>query len=497
MITSPHIAALFPKLDTVKLELSYPVSSVVSAGIGLGSLVLQDKFMSSTDSFSQAIVLADPIRFDLLSYLPSIAGIISRNEDPSSHIAIVCRARGLPIVNVDESFFTEISSKTQGAISQCAISTFAKTISFGAFTLDRSQYIYNRSVILNKLHGKLPFSLTSNADTADDVALAVACGFKKFWPRSETLLYSPEVLAAFRTLLINPTIEFSDNFKRLHQSSIVDLLLATKGHRLVFRLLDPPAHEFLPQLDDNNTINQLSKQALLSSDVVKKILSELREDNPMIGHRGVRLLMTHPLLLKAQVCALCDAWLSLSDAEKPPFVEIFVPFVITALELKIIKHRIFEIIRCDTTLPQSKIKFGTMIETPAIMDYPHEVAPMVDFVSYGTNDLTATHYALSRGNCYRAFLNAYINDGLIDTDPFCEFTPHLINKIITFSDALREKNPSIEIDTCGEQSLGRNIWSAVRANAFTSISIGVENLPVMLDNMYTEGYLNEQYESTI
>lgn len=494
MKSSRQHKSLFPVLTILDLKHSYPLVSIASAGIAVGKLTNQDFLMSGGACSAELVVVATKIQPDLLSYLDLIVAVISTEEDPSSHVSIVCRAKGIPIVNIDKATFGEIQI-LNGQIIQCAIDTFSRKLLFGSFLLDRTSHIKIRSKILSDLHGVLPFSITSNADTADDVKNAVACGFRKFWPRSETLLYSQDVLPVFRALLIRPTPTLAERFKELHQESIVALLRAAGATRLVFRLLDPPAHEFLPHSDDARAIQELSAQTGLTADEVKDVLISMQEDNPMMGHRGARLLLTHPSLLEAQVRALCDAWLSLEDGKKPHFVEIFVPFVITSAELMALRTRIFFVIQKMTVVPMSIVKFGTMIETPAILECANDIAPLIDFASYGTNDLAAIFYGLSRGDCYRTYLRRYIEDKLIEVDPLFEFAPHLLKRIINFSAELRAVKPIIEIDTCGEQAVGSNIWNAVKEGAFDSISIGVENLPAFLENMRIQGYVNEYYQA--
>lgn len=487
------LSSLYPTLTVIEVTHEYPVASIPAHGVESGRLIDQHSFLLAHSSHEQCVVLASSIRPDILSHINRLAAIISLREDSSSHLSIVCRSKGIPIVNVSTDVLVDLSSLTHQYV-QCAVSTFQQRIYCGLFHLDKLTHLTRRRLILDGLHGKLPFDITSNADTAEDVSKAVSCGFRKFWPRSETLLYTPTVLNVFRSLLVFPSAELSALFKAAHQASIVALLKSASSGRLVFRLLDPPGHEFVPDADDTTAMGHIASLAEKSLAEVRAALSAQREANPMIGYRGARLLLTHPYLLRAQVLALCDAWTSLPREEKPKFVEIFVPFIITHGELRELRSRIFSIIQDSTDIPLQTVRFGSMIETPSILEYPEEVAALTDFVSFGTNDLAAIFYGLSRGDCYEAYMRQYIELGLIEEDPFFEFSDALLRRIVTFSRVLRQANPNVEIDICGEQTMGSNIWRAVRERSFTSISIGVENLPAFLANMCKEKYINEKYE---
>lgn len=459
---------LYPQIIENNTTLKFESDRTIVIGTCCGSLTL-DQSLSFSKSAPKQVVLTKSPAHDLLTYIDFMSGVICESCDPSSHFAVVCRSLGVPIASVSPDTFAQITKYEEQKV---AINTLSSEILIGDVSIDDESHKELCRGIIENSSKSLNFSLTSNADTAADVAKATEYGFKKFWPRSEIMLYAPEILNTFRALLIEETPDLVDTFRVNHQAALKKLLNSAKRNRLVLRLLDPPAHEFLPSREDSRSIKEIAKLTGLSSDDVLSQLESLEEDNPMIGHRGSRLLLTRPALLEAQVRAMCDAWLELAEAQRPQYVEIFVPFIVTAAELAFVKKQVIEIIQTKTKLRLDQFSFGTMVETSGIMDQPEQIAELVDFVSFGTNDLTATHYALSRGDCYSAYMDKYIEWGLFKYDPFEELTDELVDIIIKFTKRLREAKPDIEIDTCGEHSVGYQIWKAIDAGAYSSISIG-------------------------
>jgi pyruvate,orthophosphate dikinase len=482
------ISSLYPNLLIDSIDQQFVIVGATADGVELGCLIGQEALLADGGlSTKRYVVLADTPRSELLSHGSMLAGVICLHEDPSSHFSIICRSNGVPIALVDPTAFPTLERQFGRT---CAIDTFASQILIGQLSINRADHVARRRQILQDLTGRIGFSISSNADTADDISLAVATGFTKSWPRSETLLYSPDTLPIFRGLLVAPSDELAERFKAKHCAAIRDLVLAASGNRLALRLLDPPAHEFLPQRDDTRGLAEIAQVCGLDQQTLRSRFELLTEQNPMIGHRGCRLLLTHPNLLTAQVQAVLEAWLSLKESERPQFVELFVPFVVTAAELALVKQRIFSIAAGYPDFSIDRLRFGAMIETASIFDYAADVARLVDFVSYGTNDLSGTYYALPRGDCYENFLKAYVAKGLFECDPLFELTDALTSRIIRFSDELRAANPGIEIDVCGEHALGANIWRAIRRNAFTSVSVGVGTLPQFLIRMQEQGIVD-------
>jgi pyruvate,orthophosphate dikinase len=161
----------------------------------------------------------------------------------------------------------------------------------------------------------------------------------------------------------------------------------------------------------------------------------------------------------------------------PPSVDILIPFVMVPAELRALKSAILQIASdlCGDRLPP--LRFGCMIEIPSLLLCPEEIAALVDFVSFGTNDLVALTYGISRGDSYERYLLEYLQTGILEEDPFLVLPAPIIRQICHFSGRLRAANPGVEIDFCGEQALATDLSSLIRSGALDSVSIGTACLP--------------------
>lgn len=485
---------LFPRLNINEINFEISDISFVSLGTTVGNLIDLPSFLDSPKMNS--VILCRTSSPQIMEYERYINGIICLHEDRSSHLSIISRSKGLPIIVVKHEIFYHLNSLLNDSSKQYEIAIDASNnrIVYGRIKMDESKYMENRKYILSQLNGKLPFTITSNADTPETIATAINSGFNKFWPRSETLLYYNESLLPFQAMILFRTKEYIEKFRMLHTSVIKSMYELASSKQIIFRLLDPPLHEFLPSIDDLIAIERLATHTSKSQQEVINRIKNTQENNPMIGCRGARLLITHEYILEIQILAIYNAWNSLNNKNKSDTIGIFVPFVITANEVKYIKKRILDIL-LKHNLDSSLLRFGIMIETTSILDYAKDIADVVDFVSFGTNDLTATYYALSRGDCYTQYLNEYINNSLLDEDPFAEMSIPMVEKVHKFIKELRQENSNLAIDICGEQTYGKCFWNNITKFGFDSISIGTENLVQLLDILVDKGYLDENYRS--
>jgi pyruvate,orthophosphate dikinase len=225
------------------------------------------------------------------------------------------------------------------------------------------------------------------------------------------------------------------------------------GRPVTVRLFDPPLHEFLPRSDED--VAETAGSLGLEPRALRLRLERIEEINPMLGHRGVRLLITYPEILKMQIEALC-AGLRAADARgaEPVSLEIMVPFVSTVSEVVEIKRQTYAILE-SAELPQrarERISFGTMIELPRATLRAGEIAAHVDFFSFGTNDLTQTTYGISRDDA-PAFLSAYQRKGIYEFDPFVTLDERGVGELIAIAiERGRNVHPGIRIGICGEHA---------------------------------------------
>jgi pyruvate, orthophosphate dikinase len=237
------------------------------------------------------------------------------------------------------------------------------------------------------------------------------------------------------------------------------VLSAMHGLPVVIRLIDPPLHEFLPSYDEliadvtalrirgNNPEELAEKEHLLQA------VGAMREQNPMLGLRGIRLGILYPGIIDMQVRAILSAAVELQQEGLDVRPEIMVPLVGTAEEMRFARARIEAV--AQDVLAETKVdlhyKIGTMIEIPRAALTADEIAQDAEFFSFGTNDLTQTTYGYSRDDAEGKFLLRYVEMGILPTNPFQELDRTGVGKLMQLAvQSGRATRPDLEIGICGE-----------------------------------------------
>lgn len=335
--------------------------------------------------------------------------------------------------------------------------------------------------------------IMANVDTPDGARVALSYGAKGIGLcRTERMFNAADRLPlVIDMILANNTEERETALAKLfpiQRDDFQQLFEAMSPHSVTVRLLDPPMHEFLPNenqlleeinalkhyltivkgqrvtLDTlNNQIDLPSPFNLLNEDVIieaiakkelmlKKVL-ELFEVNPMLGHRGVRLGLSHPEIYKMQIRSILEAAARCIKLRIPIEPEIMVPQVITAQELKKVKEFVEEIrIEVeDQYRVKLNFKFGTMIETVRACTRADYLAETAEFFSFGTNDLTQATFSFSREDAENKFLPFYEESGLLQNNPFETLDIHGVGKLMQMAVALgRSKRTDLKVGICGE-----------------------------------------------
>jgi len=220
---------------------------------------------------------------------------------------------------------------------------------------------------------------------------------------------------------------------------------------VTIRLLDPPLHEFLPDRDD--LVDELARLRASGRDDgevarlerVKARVEALHEQNPMLGTRGCRLGLQHPEIYEMQVRAIVRAARAVQGAK----VEIMHPLVGFAEELRRLRGMTEAIIEDEGG--DIDVTIGTMIEVPRAALTADEIAAQADFFSFGTNDLTQTTLAFSRDDAERGFLIHYLEDGVLQRNPFETLDQNGVGRLIEIATARgREAKPGLKLGICGE-----------------------------------------------
>ena len=242
-----------------------------------------------------------------------------------------------------------------------------------------------------------------------------------------------------------------DKLLPMQRKDFVDLFKAMSGYPVTIRLLDPPLHEFLPKSDQDimDTANAIG----IDHKTILNRLESMSETNPMLGHRGCRLAITHPEIYDMQVRAIFEATiLAEQETGDPTMPEIMIPFVSTKAELVFLKDRIEKIADEVANIHGARpaFKFGTMIELPRACLRAEDLAELSDFFSFGSNDLTQTTYGISRDDSAR-FLNSYTRRAIIPHDPFVSIDKDGVGELVKIAVQRGLKgNKNLSIGVCGE-----------------------------------------------
>ncbi len=301
--------------------------------------------------------------------------------------------------------------------------------------------------------------IRANADTPSDAKRARSFGAEGIGlMRTEHMFYgkgSDEPLFRLRKMIMSKTPE--ERRKAVEElypyvkKDIKGVLEAMDGLPVVMRLLDPPLHEFVPR--EKSKLDQLARDLNISLEELNQRAESLHESNPMMGHRGVRLGITYPEISTMQVRAILEAAAELVKEGKDPYPEIMVPVVAEARELqsqKEIVDTIYQEVLTKFNLKKIKYLYGTMIEIPRACLVANQIAQVVSFFSYGTNDLTQMGFGFSRDDI-GGFLPDYIKQGILPGDPFQSIDQTGIGELIKIGiERGRAVNPKLEVGICGE-----------------------------------------------
>ena len=235
------------------------------------------------------------------------------------------------------------------------------------------------------------------------------------------------------------------------RADFVELFEIMAGLPVTLRLLDPPLHEFLPE--GAAEIEALARVLDTDLTLLRRRIQDLREQNPMLGHRGVRLLLSYPEIVDMQARAVFEAVAEVAKTTgKPPIPEIMVPLVASRAELDLVKARIDAAaldVQRETGLTFA-YRVGTMIELPRAALKAGDIAASAEFFSFGTNDLTQTTFGISRDDSAR-FIGEYASKGIFPADPFVTLDVEGVGELIHLAvERGRAARPDIHLGICGE-----------------------------------------------
>ena len=389
-------------------------------------------------------------------------GILTARGGMTSHAAVVARAMGKPCVSGVSALQVNVKRKkcTLGGIQLKELDSISLDgttgqVIKGAVTLIQSRLTNNFTRMMIWAGEIRSLRIRANADTPHDALMARDFGAQGIGLcRTEHMFFDEERIFLVRKMIIagnrNSQDEALKNLLSIQRGDFTEIFKVMEGFPVTVRLLDPPLHEFLP--NSSAEIKNLAKKMKVSPGALGKKIENMKEVNPMLGHRGCRLGITFPDIYRMQVRAIVEAACRLIKKGIKVFPEIMVPLVAHVNEFKIVRELIIEVAEeaIQKTGVDLNYKIGTMIELPRAALTADEIAVEADFFSFGTNDLTQTAFGLSRDDS-GSFLNEYLEKGLLTHDPFVTVDEVGLGQLICIAVEKGKKvKPNIHLGVCGE-----------------------------------------------
>jgi len=305
----------------------------------------------------------------------------------------------------------------------------------------------------------------TNADTPHDSTQARQYGAEGIGLcRTEHMFFAEDRLPIVQEMILADSPEERmnalDKLLPFQKEDFKGIFEAMDGLPVTIRTLDPPLHEFLPERREiEKKMKELDKTDDLYDEKLTKYkkmlqrMDEMKEVNPMLGHRGCRLGIVYPEITEMQVRAIIEAACEVNKSGKKAYPEIMIPLVGHVNELKNQREVAERIV--NETVAKYKVRklsyhIGTMIEIPRAALTADEVATQADFFSFGTNDLTQMSMGFSRDDAGK-FLNYYVEKGILPRDPFISLDQEGVGQLVRMgTEKGRQTKPDLKIGICGE-----------------------------------------------
>ena len=461
---------LYPRIDESKAGKPLTKGIAASPGAVSGQAVFDpDRAVEWAKAGRQVILVREETKPDDVHGFYASVGVLTSRGGATSHAAVVARAIGRPAVVGAEALQIDYSTRTArvGDVvikegDWVTIDGFTGNVYAGKVPTIEPKLPPEFFEFLDMADSVSVFEIRANADTPDDASISRRFGAKGIGLlRTERMFRAPGRLDLFRKVILSDNPDerkkLLDQLAEMMMRDFVEIFEIMEGYPITVRLFDPPLHEFLPNLEE--LVTEVTKARTLGKpDPEKERLlarvKALMEANPMMGHRGVRVGITYPEIYAAQVKAILSAALELKRRGKHVELQIMIPQVAEVRELEIIINNVVKPTAEEVFKAYGdriNYKIGTMMETVRSCLTADKIAKVVDFMSFGTNDLTQAVFSFSRDDVENKFMSKYLELGVLPYDPFVTIDEDGVAKLMKIAiDLARGVKPDIEIGICGE-----------------------------------------------
>ncbi len=434
-----------------------------SPGAAVGTLVFDNETAVEMSKEDKPVILVrnETSPEDIMG-MDVAKGILTVKGGMTSHAAVVARGMGkccitgckeIEIDETEKTLFVNSKKLKQG--DHITLDGNTGKVYDGKLATTDPEVSGDFSKILEWADESRTLSVRANADTPRDAKKAIKFGAEGIGLcRTEHMFFQGERIKEVRKMIVaedevsrKKALSSLEPFQR---SDFIELFKIMEGRPITIRLLDPPLHEFLPK--EERDIEEVAREIDVPIEKLKEKISQLSEINPMLGHRGCRIGISHPEIPEMQARAIFEAAKIVSSSEIKVQIEIMVPLVGHTEEF-IHQKKIIDAVAEEVLGDKYKInyKVGTMIEVPRAALRADGIAKNADFFSFGTNDLTQMTSGFSRDDVGK-FIPRYIEKGLFKFDPFQILDQTGVGQLIEIAvDKGRSIKENLKIGICGEQ----------------------------------------------
>ena len=417
--------------------------------------------------------------------------VLTQRGGITSHAAVIARGLGLPCVvgaadmeiNLRKGRVTLGDGRVLKAGDTITVDGTAGEALLGAAQMLPPELGASFRTLLGWADAERDIGVRANADTPDDARKAMMFSAEGIGLcRTEHMFIDDDRLLAMREMIFADHAEDRraalERLLPMQRADFTDLFKIVQGKPVCIRLFDPPLHEFLPH--GREGLRELAEALDLPVSDVTSRVEGLREFNPMLGMRGVRLGLTVPEIYDMQARAIFEATIEASKGGDPVVPEIMIPLVSARREVEIVKARIDAVaasVRIETETEFS-YKLGVMVETPRAALRAGDIAHHAAFLSFGTNDLTQMTYGLSRDDAGR-FMGEYVRLGVYDEDPFHMLDNDGVGELLMLgAERGRSVDKGITLSICGEHGGNPESIAFCRDAGFDYVSCSPFRVPV-------------------